>query len=302
MASETIQAPIDGLYRELDTLRSTNSAKKAELAAMRRQIDESVEKRDALNAEVKTLSEEVKTLKAKRDQLNSRVKELKKKRDELRGQAAEKREALSKVLEQTQQMSEQLRGSVADLIKQINSLEWYIQTNPLAPKTERSIIAKISALEFDLAKHKGLRNVKDKLLQLRVEVGALRLQAQSTHAELTRVAEESEVTHNSMQELVKKMIAKKKEADAAHAEFLERSKVRREAVENLRESFERMDQLRSQIGEVKERESPRLKGEKLKSKYKEAANEKVRSGGKLSFEEFQALMEDMGSNAEQEQD
>jgi len=302
MASETIQAPIDGLYHELDTLRSTNSTKKAEIAAMRRQIDESVEKRDALNAEVKALSEEVKVLKTKRDELNSRVQELKKKRDELRAQAAEKRETLSKVLEQTQQMSEQLRGSVADLYKQINSLEWYIQTNPLAPKTERSIIAKISALEFDLAKHKGLRNVKDKLLQLRVEVGALRLQAQSTHAELTRVAEESEVTHNSMQELVKKMIAKKKEADAAHAEFLERSQARREAVEKLRESFERMDQLRSKIGEVKERESPRLKGEKLKSKYKEAANEKVRSGGKLSFEEFQALMEDMGSNTDQEQD
>jgi uncharacterized coiled-coil DUF342 family protein len=297
MASETIQSPIDSLYRELDDLRSRNAAKRTEIAALGRQIDDSARKRDDLNAEVKSLSEEVKKLKAKRDASNARVRELKTKRNELRSQAAEKRENLSKVLQQTQQMSEQLKGSAAELYKQINSLEWYIQTNPLAPKTERSIIAKISALEFDLAKHKGLRTVKDKLLQLRVEVGALRLQAQSTHEELTRVAEESEKIHNAMQELVKSMIGKRKEADAAHAEFIERSQTRREAVNELRANLERMVQLRSKIGEAKE--SPRLKGEKLKSKYKEAANEKVRNGGKLSFEEFQALMEDLGPDTDQ---
>ena len=299
MASETIQAnPIDSLYRELDDLRAKNTAKKAEIAALRKQIDDSANKRDDLNAEVKALSEEVKKLKAKRDASNARVKELKTKRNELRDQAAEKREALSKVLQQTQQMSEQLKGSVAELYKQINSLEWYIQTNPLAPKTERSIIARISALEFDLAKHKGLRSVKDKLLQLRVEVGALRLQAQATHEELTRIAEESEKIHNAMQELVKSMFSKRKEADAAHAEFIERSQIRREAVNELRANLERMIQLRSKIGEAKE--SPRLKGEKVKAQYKEAANEKVRSGGKLSFEEFQAFMEDSGADTDQE--
>jgi uncharacterized coiled-coil DUF342 family protein len=298
MASEIIQSPVDTLYRELDDLRSRNTAKRAEIADLRRQMDESAKKRDGLNANVKSLSEEAKKLKAKRDALNARVKELKIKRDELRSQATEKREALSKVLQQTQQMSEQLKGSVAELYKQINSLEWYIQTNPLAPKTERSIIAKISALEVDLAKHKGLRSVKDKLLQLRVEVGALKLQAQSTHEELIRIAEESEKIHNAMQELVKSMISKRKEADAAHAEFIERSQIRREAVNELRANIERMVQLRSKIGEAKE--SPRLKGEKLKSKYKEAANEKVRSGGKLSFEEFQALMEDLGPDTDQD--
>ena len=298
MASETLESPIDTLYRELDELRSRNNAKRAEIATLRKEMDESAKKRDDLNAEVKGCSEEARKLKAKRDALNARVKELKTKRNELRSQAAEKREALSKVLQQTQQMSEQLKGSVAELYKQINSLEWYIQTNPLAPKTERSIIAKISALEFDLAKHKGLRSVKDKLLQLRVEVGALRLQAQATHEELTRIADESEKIHNSMQELVKTMIGKRKEADNAHAEFIEKSQTRHEAVNELRANLDRMVQLRSKIGEAKE--SPRLKGEKLKSKYKEAANEKVRSGGKLSFEEFQALMEDLGPDSDQD--
>jgi uncharacterized coiled-coil DUF342 family protein len=59
-----------------------------------------------------------------------------------------------------------------------------------------------------------------------------------------------------------------------------------------------MDQIRAQIREVKP--SKVEKGEKVKSKYKEAANEKLRTGGKLSFEEFQALMGDSLSDSDDE--
>jgi uncharacterized coiled-coil DUF342 family protein len=103
-----------------------------------------------------------------------------------------------------------------------------------------------------------------------------------------------------MYELAKKLIEKKKEADSKHAQFLELNQERREAVGQLRESLERIDQLRNKIGETKESQSPRLKGEKVKSKYKEAATEKMRTGGKLSFEEFQALMEDSVSNSDED--
>jgi len=298
MDSEVIQKSLDDLYRELDDLKAKNATQKSEIANLRTKIDDSANERDNLNAEVKHLSEQIKTLRSKRDSLNARVKELKLKRDELRAQAAEKREKLTKLLEQTQHMSEQIKGSVSELYHQINSLDWYIQTNTLAPKTERNIIAKISALEMNLAKHKGLRNVKDKLLQLRVEVGALRIQAQSTHGELTKIAEESEKVHRSMQELAKAVIEKRKAADLKHAEYLQRHQQRRESVNKLRENLQLIDQLRSKIGEAKE--SPRLKGEKVKSKYKEMATEKVRTGGKLSFEEFQALMEDSASEGDEE--
>ncbi|MGA8903851.1 MAG: hypothetical protein WB661_02450, partial [Candidatus Bathyarchaeia archaeon] len=177
-------------------------------------------------------------------------------------------------------------------------LEWFIQTTPLSTKAERNLVAKIGALEVSLQKHKGLRNVKDKLLRLRIEVGALRLQAQATHEALTKVAEESEKVHTSMQELVKILVEKKKEADARHSEYVQRSQERRDMVSDLKANLERMDKIRAQIGEAKT--LPKLKGEELKSKYKQAANEKLRTGGKLSFEEFQALMEDSGSDDDDE--
>lgn len=298
MDSKVIQTPVDHLYRELEELKLSSNSKKAEIAFLKKQINDIVTKRDALNAEVKRISEDVRKLKSKRDSLNTRVKELKRKRDELRAAASQKREVLSKLLEQARQISEQLQGSVSELSRQIKGLEWYIQTNPLAPKTERNLVAKISALEINLAKHKGLRNVRDKLLRLKIEVGALRIQAQSTHEELTRIAEESEKAHSAMQELLKVLIETKKEADAKHSEYLEQSKLRHDAIIVLKESLIRIDQIRSQIGEVK-KSSKVEKGEKLKLKYKEAANEKLRTGGKLSFEEFQALMGDSTSDDEE---
>jgi uncharacterized coiled-coil DUF342 family protein len=279
-------------------LKESNAAKKAKINLLREQIEEIVEKRDTLNSEVKRTSEEIRKVKGKRDSLNAKVKELKVKRDALRVQASQKREALSKLLEQARRISEQLQGSMSELSREIKGLEWFIQTNPLSTKAERNLVAKISALELNLVKHKGLRNVKDKLLQLRVEVGALRMQAQATHEELTKVAEESEKVHAAMQELVKILVAKRKEADAKHSEYLEKNQERHDLVSELRANLERMDKVRAQIGEAKT--IPKLKGEKLKSKYKEAANEKLRTGGKLSFEEFQALMDDGGAEDDDE--
>jgi uncharacterized coiled-coil DUF342 family protein len=298
MDSQQIQTPVEDLFGELRDLTSKIVAKKVEISSFRKSIDQTLEERDALNAEVRRISAEVKELKSKRDSLNATVKELKIKRDELQNAAAKKRETLTQTLEQTRKISEQLEGSMSDILAQIKRLEWFIQTNPLAPQTERNLISKIGALEANLAKHKGLKNVRDKLLRLKIDVGALRIQAQSAHEQLTKMAEESEKVHGAMHDLVKVLAEKKKSADNKHAEYIELSKRRRELVAALKGNLERMEQLRAQIREVKP--SKVEKGEKVKSKYKEAANEKLRTGGKLSFEEFQALMGDSLSDSDDE--
>ncbi len=296
MDTQQIQTSVEDLYGELKDLTSKIVAKKVEISSLRKGIDQTIAERDSLNAEVRRISAEVKELKSKRDSLNAKVKELKIKRDELQNAAAKKRETLAQTLEQTRKISEQLQGSMSDILTQIKRLEWFIQTNPLAPQTERNLIAKIGALEANLAKHKGLKNVRDKLLRLKIDVGALRIQAQSAHEQLTKMAEESEKVHGAMHDLVKVLAEKKKSADIKHAEYIELSKQRREVVAGLKDNLERMDQIRAQIREVKP--SKVEKGEKVKSKYKEAANEKLRTGGKLSFEEFQALMGDSLSDSD----
>ncbi len=299
MTSETIQTPVEHLYRELEKLKTSTIQNKSTIRTLRPQIEDAIKQRDDLNAEVRSISTVIKELRDKRDALNAKVKELKTKRDQLRDEASRKRANLSKLLEQTRQISEQLHGSMSDVLDQIKRLEWYIQTNPLSTKAERNIIAKISALEANLAKHKGLKNVRDNLLRLKVEVAALRIQAQTTHEQLMAIAEESEKLHTAMQERVKIIEEKKKAADQKHSEFLTQSKERHDAVTMLRSSLQRIDEIRTQIGESKV--SSRIeKAEKLKSKYKESANNKMRTGGKLSFEEFQALMGD--SLADEEDD
>ena len=299
MESNQVTSTTDGLYHELEELKAASTIKKNEISELRKAVDETLLARDAFNAEVKKASEEIRQLKAKRDSLNARVKELKQKRDELQAAATQKREALAVLLEQARKSSEQLKGNMSELYKQIKRLEWYIQTNPLQPKTERSIVGKIGELEASLVKHKALKSIRDKLLQLRVEVGALRMQAQSTHDELTNLAKESEKVHASMQEIVKVLSQKKKEADSKHALFIQQSKQRHEAIVSLKNTLTRVEKIRSEIGEIQVT-STAEKAEKVKSKYKEAANEKLRSGGRLSLEEFQALMADSATDSNEE--
>ena len=299
MESNQVTSTTDALYHELEELRTVITTKKIEISELRKEVDETLKSRDAFNAEVKKASEEIRPLKAKRDSLNAKVKELKQKRGELQAAASQKREALAVLLEQARKSSEQLQGNMSELYKQIKRLEWYIQTNPLQPKTERSIIGKIAELEAGLVKHKALKNVRDKLLQLRVEVGALRMQAQTTHDELTKLAKESEKVHATMQETVKVLSQKKKEADSKHALFLEQSKLRHEAIVLLKTSLARAEKIRSDIGEIQVT-STAEKAEKIRSKHKEEANEKLRSGRRLSLEEFQALMADAASDSDEE--
>jgi uncharacterized coiled-coil DUF342 family protein len=299
MSSQKIQTPIDHLYRELQELRAENSEKKAEISSLGRRIEDSLNERDSLNDQVRKISMEVRKLKEKRDSLNAQVKALKTRRDELREEAAKKREVLSKLLEQAKAISQQLHGSMSDILSQVQRLEWFIQTNPLSPQAERNLVARIGALEVNLAKHKGLKNVRDSLLRLKIEVGALRIRAQTTHEELTKIAGESEKIHATMQEQVKSLLEKKKQADQKHSDFIEQSKRRQEAVSSLRSNLLRIEQIRVEIGKTKT-SSKFEKAEKVKSKYKAAANEKLRTGGKLSLEEFQALMGDSLSDDDDE--
>jgi uncharacterized coiled-coil DUF342 family protein len=298
MDSQQVETPVEHLYSELRELRARTVEKKVKISVLRERIDEAMTERDALNAEVKRISARVRKLKSDRDSLNAKVKELKTKRDELRNEAAKKRETLTQLLEQARGISEQLHGSVSDILTQIKRLEWFIQTNPLAPQAERNLVAKIGALEANLAKHKGLKNVRDKLLQLKIDVGALRIRAQSTHEELMKIAEESEKVHESMKESLKLLAEARKKADQKHNECIAHIEERHEAISALKSNLARMDEIRARIREAVP--SKVEKAERVKSKYKEAANEKIRTGGKLSFEEFQALMGDSPSDGDDE--
>src|SRR5208283_6042093 len=126
MDSQQIQTSVDDLYGELKDLTSKIVAKKTTISSLRKSIDQTIAERDALNAEVGRISAEVKELKSKRDSLNAKVKEFKIKRDELQDAAAKKRETLTQTLEQTRKISEQLQGSMSDILAQIKRLEWFI--------------------------------------------------------------------------------------------------------------------------------------------------------------------------------
>jgi uncharacterized coiled-coil DUF342 family protein len=256
----------------------------------RNQLDEQAKvlakTRDELNAQFQKLREQIQELKEKRDALNQQVRELKAKREGSRKTLLVKREEADSVKNRVLNLGKKASGSYLDLKRRMDDLEWRIQTNTLSPKEEARLIAQIKALESQTVFHEKIRELKDRLIMIQAGIGAARLKANEAHENLSKFAEESEVYHEKMLEAVKQASEVKAKADEAHSEY---AKVRRQADEAHLE-YIKAKESRQRI--VMEDQMNRFrKQQAVKEKIEVTAEEKLKRGGKLSFDEFRALVE-----------
>jgi uncharacterized coiled-coil DUF342 family protein len=242
--------------------------------------------RDELNAQFQKLREQIQELKEKRDSLNLQVRELKSKREESRKTLLAKRKEADAVKNQIFRLEKKASGSYSDLKRRMDDLEWRIQTNALSPKEEARLISQIKALESRTVFHEKIRELKDRLIMIQAGIGAARLKANEAHEGLSKFAEESEVYHEKMLEAVKQASEVKAKADEAHSEY---AKIRQQADEA---HFEYIKAKESRQRIVVEDQMNRFrKQQAVKEKIEVTAEEKLKRGEKLSFDEFRALVE-----------
>jgi len=248
------------------------------------------EKRDQLNGKFKRMTEDIQTLKKKRDTLNDEVKRLKAKRDEARAKIAEKRKRLDELKQKIESLRRQTSTSYPEAKETMRALDWKIQTTPMLAKEENKLISRIKKLDAELTLHKKARDLEARVTELRAEIGALKIQADTIHGELSKFAEESEVYHKKMMEIVETASKVKGEADNAHKSYVD---LKNKAADAHKEYIERLNRIR-QI-EYQTRTEEELERQKkideAKTKREETASEKLRKGQKISFEEFKLLVE-----------
>lgn len=283
-------AAVQEIFERIQFLEQEASNRRSERDAHVEEAKKWAEKRNELNAEFKKLNDGIKPLREKRDRLNEKVKELKNERDQLRAKLGEKRAELEKLEDQLESLQSHVSGSYTEIKKEIEALEWRIQTNPLKPKDEHRLIAQIKQLEAQLPAHEKIREIRQKMNSLKVEMNAIRLGAEQIHQKLTDFAKESETYHKQMTDLMKPAGEFRARADEAHKNFLDfRTKAdwaHQEFISNMVE----IKQLRQQVHQV-ENEARSKKEEEILRKTEESATEKLKRGEKLSFEEFKTLIE-----------
>jgi uncharacterized coiled-coil DUF342 family protein len=252
-----------------------------------------VEKRNNLNEKVKNLREEATHIKEKRDNINSQVQELKNIREQVTSKSKEKREKISELQEKIATLNEKQFNNIGNLRrieKEIEKLDWTIQTNSLPIREEQEIINQIRELETQLVAQKKIKKVKDQLYELRSAQRGFGSEAKIIHEKLSELAEQSQKYHLQMVGIIEKARNLQTESNEAHQKYIE---ARAQAQQKHDKCVELIQQIKSIEEKLKESIDKKQaeRQDELQKGLEERALTKLKSGEKLLWEEFQFLAE-----------
>ncbi len=256
------------------------------------------EKRNNLHQEIKNLQTEARNLREKRDEINLQVQILKAAREKAKTQTKQKLEEIAKLREKVETLApKKPKVRQADLEREIENLEWKIQTSSLPVKEEKALVDRVQALETQGVVYKQIDQLNDRLFQRRTETMALQTEAKLKHQELTTLADQSQQLHTRLTETFDKIKNLRQSADEAHQEYLEN---RRKADETHQKIIELQQKTRTlkQEREEEEKQQYELRGQALKEEAVKKAKEKMNRGEKLTWQEFQLLTEQDEADAE----
>lgn len=281
-----------GKTREIETINER-------LAALREQASEKdaetrahIEKRDNLNEQVKKLRNEIRELKNERDKQNENVKTLKQQRDEAR----DKIRTIAEEIKADRQKIVELKKNIpkisrALLQKELDDIEWKIQTTSLDLQEEKKLIEQVKQLEKQLNIYKKIEKQNERITVLGKEFQALKTKADECHQELTNAAQKSQKFHANMSAKVEELEKVKSEADSLHKAYIQAKELTKPIHEEIRRLIEQKRQLQNTMRQEDERKRKATE-QALKEKLGSQAKDKLQRGEKLSWDEFQLLADD----------
>jgi uncharacterized coiled-coil DUF342 family protein len=248
-------------------------------------------KRDKVNEQFRRLCTEITKLKNERDALNAKVKELKQQREKAKEETPGKMEEVKKLRNEIEAYSKKKPLKNRQILqKELDSIEWKIQTTPLSLQEDKEYVEKVKQLETQLGIFKKLGQLDQNILKLQTEIKILRASNNAYHQELTNHAHKSQEIHKTILEKIEESKTLKTEADNFHKIFVQT----RERIKPIQEQFLQVsNQIRQLKDEMREEEEKTKKKEEdiLTEKLEKQAREKLKRGEKLSWEEFQILAE-----------
>jgi uncharacterized coiled-coil DUF342 family protein len=271
----SIQDQIDDNYRKLNKLR---------------------DRRNEIFNKFEEFRNTIAKYKALRDEKNQLIAEKKAQRDQFHKQKAEVSDKIKELMEKRKAILSNIDYDENDLFTQLKEISWRYQTTSLSIDEDRKAVQRISNLERKLMVFKKTKDVDQEIGRLRTQFNELKDKANATHSEIIALAEESKTHHEAL-------IKTFNERDTIVAEL-----------EQIRKN---MSSLKDDIGKSKDelfvtdahfrvarntamqqRADVLTKQAELilnkKSALAEKASEKLKNGGRMTFEEFAAMVETKG--------
>lgn len=255
-------------------------------------------KKEALNAKIKESIRKIKEDKTKRDALTAEVKDLKAKRDLLNKGLSSKSSELEKLKKERAESSKSLdvKGSPSMIRKQMDNLEFKIETDTVSFEKEKELMKKIKVLRKDYDKLSILQESNKSVRESLDAVRKLRKESNDFHKSIQEKAKQSQVLHEEILKISTEIDKLKVEEEEAFKKFSEFRKQFHEVGSQLKGKFRLMDEVKSQLDKIQLDKMDRRKHEEesfLKLK-EEAVNEKIRKKQKLTTEDLLVFQQKFG--------
>jgi uncharacterized coiled-coil DUF342 family protein len=251
---------------------------KEDIIALTKQIDENMAKRNEVNEHIKKIGEEI-------AQLRSSEKGL---RDEI-----ERKRVVVK------SRSRKIRISEKEARARLSRLEWRLATEHLDPKEEAELVREIERARIILREVESVVSMKKNMEDFENKIGEMKSTIIQKNSEKTRLVEASKMYRAKIKDLLEERRIKRDELSKLYAEIEETRKRKDELFMKMVEIDAKsyLAKMRRMLI-LQEEQAKRLKMEEMiKSKLALDAQEKLKRGETLDWEEFKALIEAQGSQS-----
>jgi phosphoserine phosphatase len=283
---------IEDLRRELSSLKESRDSTNSEARKW-------VEKRNSALEQIKKFRVEISVLREKRDALNKEVQDLKVLREQAKKMKAEKQKEISTMEERIRPIiRNKPQRDMEGLQKEIEEIDWKIQTTLIPLKDEKYLVDQVKVLETQLSAYKQLQKAGKQITELRTVRESFEGEARLHHEKLSALASESQKIHEEMINTVKGIRALQDEANAAHQSYLE---ARQRSAGLHQKYLECLSQVKSAEQGIRETQDQNKSKTELEAKeklnearekLKKRSLEKLKQKERLTWEEFQILAED----------
>jgi uncharacterized coiled-coil DUF342 family protein len=299
--------------KQIATLKQQIAADQEKMVKLEAETKKIIEKRDQLNTQTKQASQQIRELRAQRDEINAQVRALKVQRDEARVKIKplmEKVQVLNEKKEEIKKNNPKV-NHVA-LQKEIDALEWEIQTTTLDMQDERRLVEEVKQLGSQLSGYKKIEKKNQKISELLTQRKVLDDLAGTFHKSLSELAAKGQEIHSQMLAKVEEAKKTRMEADLAHKTFIQNKEQIQQLLVEVAVLNGQLNgvygAVRAQSQAYRQRESAEKAKEKeqfeqektrrmvdekaLKEKLGAQAKEKLERGEKVSWNEFALLADD----------
>ncbi|MBO3799824.1 MAG: hypothetical protein FGF52_02045 [Candidatus Brockarchaeota archaeon] len=268
-----------------------------ELRRQKEKLKELIDRRKRLKEEIIEITKQIDENMARRNDVNQQIKKIKEDIAQLRVSEKNLKDEIERKRVVVKSRSRKIRISEREARAQLSKLEWRLATEHLDPKEEAELVREIERARMLLREVESIISMRKKMEDFENKIEEIKSMIIQKNSEKAKLVETSNLYHAKIKELLEERKIKRDELSRLDAEIEEARKKKDELFMKMVEIDAKsyLAKMRH-ILMLQEEQAKRLKIEEaIKSKLALDAQEKLKRGETLDWEEFKALIEAQGS-------